>query len=149
MEAVCSSETLVSTYKFTRRYNPEVQHRRRSTYVICNFIRKQFPHFLIKSVCIIEISFWFTKFSYHLLHKFSVQQIFLHRSLNFLHFFIAEQFSFHRRTQDFQVSEFPYTEAHCNVSALLNPSSPSGKELYPLHATEAQGGRGGIAPTHT
>jgi hypothetical protein len=26
MEAVCSSETLVSTYKSTRRYNPEDQH---------------------------------------------------------------------------------------------------------------------------
>jgi hypothetical protein len=27
MEAVCFSETLVSTYKSTRRYNPEEQHR--------------------------------------------------------------------------------------------------------------------------
>jgi hypothetical protein len=27
MEAVCSSETLVSTYKSTRRYYPEDQHR--------------------------------------------------------------------------------------------------------------------------
>jgi hypothetical protein len=26
-EAVCSSETLVSTYKSTRRYSPEDQHR--------------------------------------------------------------------------------------------------------------------------
>jgi hypothetical protein len=26
MEAVCSSEKLVSTYKSTRRYNPEGQH---------------------------------------------------------------------------------------------------------------------------
>jgi hypothetical protein len=27
MEAVCSSETLLSTYKSTRRYNPKDQHR--------------------------------------------------------------------------------------------------------------------------
>jgi hypothetical protein len=27
MEAVCSSETLISAYKYTRRYNPEDQHR--------------------------------------------------------------------------------------------------------------------------
>jgi hypothetical protein len=27
VEAVCSSETLVSTYKSTRRYNPEDNHR--------------------------------------------------------------------------------------------------------------------------
>jgi hypothetical protein len=27
MEAVCSSKTLISTYKSTRRYNPEDQHR--------------------------------------------------------------------------------------------------------------------------
>jgi hypothetical protein len=27
MEAVCFSETFVSTYKSTRRYNPEQQHR--------------------------------------------------------------------------------------------------------------------------
>jgi hypothetical protein len=26
-EVVCSSETLISTYKSTRRYNPEDQHR--------------------------------------------------------------------------------------------------------------------------
>jgi hypothetical protein len=29
MEAVCSAETSVSTYKSTRRYNPEDQHRHR------------------------------------------------------------------------------------------------------------------------
>jgi hypothetical protein len=28
MTAVCSSKTLVPTYKSTRRYNPEDQHRR-------------------------------------------------------------------------------------------------------------------------
>jgi hypothetical protein len=27
MDTVCSSETLVSTYKSTRRYNPKEQHR--------------------------------------------------------------------------------------------------------------------------
>jgi hypothetical protein len=27
MQAVCSSETLVSSYKLTSRYNPEDQHR--------------------------------------------------------------------------------------------------------------------------
>jgi hypothetical protein len=30
MEAVCSSETLVSTYKSTRRYNPENEQRHRN-----------------------------------------------------------------------------------------------------------------------
>jgi hypothetical protein len=33
IEAVCSSETLVSTYMSTRRYNPEAQHGN------CNKIR--------------------------------------------------------------------------------------------------------------
>jgi hypothetical protein len=30
-ETVCSSETLVSTYKFTRCHNPEDQHRHKVT----------------------------------------------------------------------------------------------------------------------
>jgi hypothetical protein len=33
MEAVCSSETLLSTYNFTRRYNPEDQ-RRHNTFIL-------------------------------------------------------------------------------------------------------------------
>jgi hypothetical protein len=36
--AVCSSETLISAYKFTRRYNPEDQHRHKLwSFSLCNF----------------------------------------------------------------------------------------------------------------
>jgi hypothetical protein len=34
MEAVCTSETLISSYKSTRRYNPEDQHREKAIIII-------------------------------------------------------------------------------------------------------------------
>jgi hypothetical protein len=40
MKAVCSSETLVSTYNFTQRYNPEDRHQQRS-FCLCLVTRLQ------------------------------------------------------------------------------------------------------------
>jgi hypothetical protein len=37
MEAACSSETLVSTYKTTRRYNPEDQHQYLEAFYMVSF----------------------------------------------------------------------------------------------------------------
>jgi hypothetical protein len=47
MEALCLSEMVVSTYKSTWRYNPEVQHRQKQRTLTNLFHKHNFDTFII------------------------------------------------------------------------------------------------------
>jgi hypothetical protein len=134
MEAIRSSETLLSTYKSTRRYYSEDQLRRVITYL--NITNVQETYYLEQ---------WNRQFCLKTLHYWQMKSMMVTTSIT-MPMAVLTLFLGHRH--------FPYVTANTytrntTVGKTGHKGTKQKSKAVPLHATKALEGRGGIAPTHS